>query len=134
MRKTYVLHIDGKNRDRLLDAARHDIHRYLRRERRRALPEGARFWDFDCRFGRTQDDARSVQVEDITRLIDGVAQSGDAQFYVEIVAKPGEGMPASRPRGRRTPAATARMPRTATVPTAARMVRMAEATAGTDAT
>ncbi|AVS77607.1 hypothetical protein C8234_05620 [Paracidovorax avenae] len=100
MRKTYVLHIDGKNRDRLLDAARHDIHRYLRRERRRALPEGARFWDFDCRFGRTQDDARSVQVEDITRLIDGVAQSGDAQFYVEIVARPGEGMPrkpAARP-------------------------------------
>ncbi|AVS61617.1 hypothetical protein C8241_07740 [Paracidovorax avenae] len=100
MRKTYVLHIDGKNRDRLLDAARHDIHRYLRRERRRALPEGARFWDFDCRFGRTQDDARSVQVEDITRLIDGVAQSGDTQFYVEIVAKPGEGMlrkPAARP-------------------------------------
>ncbi|MFD2297657.1 DUF6172 family protein [Paracidovorax citrulli] len=100
MRKTYVLHIDGKNRYRLLDAARHDIHRYLRRERRRALPEGARYWDFDCRFGRTQDDARSVQVEDITRLIDGVAQSGDAQFYVEIVAKPGEGMPrkpAARP-------------------------------------
>ncbi len=100
MRKTYVLHIDGKNRDRLLDAARHDIHRYLRRERRRALPEGARFWDFDCRFGRTQEDARSVQVEEITRLIDGVAQSGDAQFYVEIVARLGEGMPrkpAARP-------------------------------------
>ncbi|MDA8454234.1 DUF6172 family protein [Acidovorax sp. GBBC 3334] len=93
MRKTYVLHIEGKNRDRLLDAARHDIHRYLRRERRRTLPEGVRFWDFDCRFGATQDDARSVLEEEITGLIDAVARSGAAQFYVEIVAKPGEGMP-----------------------------------------
>ncbi|SFE22513.1 DUF6172 family protein [Paracidovorax konjaci] len=93
MRKTYVLHIEGKNRDRLLDAARHDIHRYLRRERRRTLPEGARFWDFDCRFGATQDGARSVREEEITGLIDAVARSGDAQFYVEIVARPGEGMP-----------------------------------------
>lgn len=104
MRKTYVLHIEGKNRDRLLDAARHDIHRYLRRERRRALPEGVLFWDFDCRFGSTQDDARSVQVEDITRLIDDVAQSGAAQFYVEIVAKPGEGMP-RKPAARKDGAA-----------------------------
>ncbi len=93
MRKTYLLHIEGKNRDRLLDAARHDIHRYLRRERRRALPEGARFWDFDCRFGSTQEDAHPVQVDEITGLIDEVARSGAAQFYVEIMAKPGEGMP-----------------------------------------
>ena len=96
MRKTFQLHIEGKNRDRLLDAARHDIHRYLRRERRRSLPEGARFWDFDCRFGTTQDDATSVYEEDIKGLIDGVAESGAAQFYVEIVAKPGEGEPRKR--------------------------------------
>lgn len=96
MRKTFQLHIEGKNRDRLLDAARHDIHRYLRRERRRALPEGTRFWDFDCRFGPSQDDATSVFEEDIIGLIDGVAASGATQFYVEIVARPGEGEPRKR--------------------------------------
>jgi len=96
MRKTYQLHIEGKHRDRLLDAARHDIHRYLRRERRRPLPEGARFWDFDCRFGTTEQDAAPVREEALTRLIDGVAASGAAQFYVEIVARPGEGLPPRR--------------------------------------
>ena len=30
MKRTYQLHIEGKNRDRLLDAARHDIRRYQR--------------------------------------------------------------------------------------------------------
>ncbi len=99
MRKTYVLHIEGKNRDRLLDAARHDIHRYLRRERRRALPEGTRFWDFDCRFGSSEADAQAVREEDITGLIDGVARSGAAQFYVEIVARPGVGEPRKRKLG-----------------------------------
>jgi len=96
MRKTYQLQLEGKNRDRLLDAARHDIHRYLRRERRRALPEGARFWDFACRFGTTEQDSAPVREEDLTRLIDGVAASGAAQFYVEIVARPGEGEPPKR--------------------------------------
>lgn len=96
MRKTYQLHLEGKHRDRLLDAARHDIHRYLRRERRRTLPEGARFWDFDCRFGSTEQDSAPVREEELTRLIDGVAASGAVQFYVEIVARPGEGLPAQR--------------------------------------
>ena len=89
MRKTYPLNIEGKHRDRLLDAARHDIHRYLKRERRRDLPAGADFWDFDCRFGASQDDARPVQLAEITGLIDAVAREGGTQFYIELFAKPG---------------------------------------------
>ena len=51
MRKTYLLNIEGKNRDRLLDASKHDIRKYVKRERSRALPAGVDFWDFDCKFG-----------------------------------------------------------------------------------
>ena len=47
MRKTYPLHIDGRHPDRVLDAVKHDVRKYLKRERRRDLPEGADFWDFD---------------------------------------------------------------------------------------
>lgn len=36
MRKTYLLNIEGKNRDRLLDASKHDIRKYVKRERSRA--------------------------------------------------------------------------------------------------
>ena len=39
MRKTFPLHIEGKHPDRLLDATKHDIRKYLKRERSRALPE-----------------------------------------------------------------------------------------------
>jgi hypothetical protein len=37
LKKTYSLNLEGKNRDRLLDAAKHDIRKYVKRERAKAL-------------------------------------------------------------------------------------------------
>ena len=93
MRKTFPLTIEGKNRDRVLDAVKHEIRKYIKRERRRDLPEGADFWDFDCRFGRTKEDATVVHLSALTGLINEVAAEGGAQFYVEILAKTGKRQP-----------------------------------------
>jgi hypothetical protein len=90
MRKTFPLRVEGKNNDRVLDAVKHEIRKYIKRERRRELPEGADFWDFDCRFGRTKDDAPVVQLAALTGLINEVAAEGGTGFYVEILAKPGK--------------------------------------------
>ena len=73
MRKTFQLHVEGKNRDRVLDAVKHEIRKYIKRERRRDLPEGADFWDFDCRFGRTKEDAQEAHLSALTGLINAVA-------------------------------------------------------------
>lgn len=89
MRKTFKLNIEGKNRDRVLDAVKHEIRKYVKRERRRELPEGVDFWDFDCRFGPTQDAAEVVHFATLTELIDAVAREGGEQFYIEILAKHG---------------------------------------------
>ncbi|MGC3984146.1 MAG: DUF6172 family protein [Pseudorhodoferax sp.] len=88
MRKTYPLQVEGKHPDRLLDAIKHDIRKYIKRERRRELPEGMDFWDFDCRFGADEAGSSIVHLSDITGLIDGVAKEGGRQFYVEILARP----------------------------------------------
>jgi hypothetical protein len=89
VRKTYRLNIEGKNRDRLLEASKHDIRKYVKRERSRALPEGVDFWDFDCRFGSDEASAVGVHFATLTGLIDTVAQEGGEQFYVEVVTKHG---------------------------------------------
>ena len=89
MRKTYLLNIDGKNRDRLLEASKHDIRKYVKRERGRPLPDGVDFFDFDCRFGGDETTAKVVHFATLTGLIDAVALEGGAQFYVEVVTKPG---------------------------------------------
>ncbi len=90
MRKNYQIHIEGKNRDRVLEAIKYDIRKYLQRERRRPVPEGAQFWDFDCKFGLTQDSAEVVPVADIKARIDAAAADGADKFYLEILAKPGQ--------------------------------------------
>ncbi len=97
MRKTFQLHVEGKHPDRVLDATKHELRKYLRRERRRELPEGADFWDFDCKFGPTQDTAAVARVGELIALLDAHAREGGSQFYVEILARPGKRVP--RPEG-----------------------------------
>ena len=89
MKKTFQLHIEGKNSDRVLDAIKHEIRKYIKRERSRPVPAGADFWDFDCKFGRSAETAEVAHLAALIGLIDGVAREGGAQFYVEILAKGG---------------------------------------------
>jgi predicted N-acyltransferase len=89
MRKTFKLQIEGKNPDRVLEAIKHEIRKYVKRERRRDLPEGVDFWDFDCKFGLTQEAAQEVHFATLTSLIDAVAKDKGEQFYIEILAKHG---------------------------------------------
>jgi hypothetical protein len=97
MRKTFQLAIEGKNPDRVLEAVKHEIRKYVKRERRRELPEGVDFWDFDCKFGASQDASQVVHFATLTALIDELAQGGGAQFYVEILAK--HGVRTAKPEG-----------------------------------
>ena len=89
MKKTFPLAVEGKHPERLLEATKHEIRKYIKRERRRDLPEGVDFWDFDCRFGPTEQEAQTAHLAELTKLIDAVVQSGGMQFYVEILAKHG---------------------------------------------
>jgi hypothetical protein len=93
VKKTFQLQIEGKNRDRLLEATKHEIRQYLKRERRKPLPEGVDFWDFDCKFGATSDAAEVVHPAKLTELMDALAAGGCVAFYVELLAKPGQRQP-----------------------------------------
>jgi hypothetical protein len=53
------------------------------------LPEGVDFWDFDCKFGTSEENATVVHFATITSLIDAVAKDGGDAFYLEILAKNG---------------------------------------------
>ena len=89
MKKTFQLHVEGKHPDRLLEAIKHEIRKYLKRERRRDVPAGADFWDFDCKFGLTQDTAEVVHLANVITCIDNAVANQATQFYVELLAKPG---------------------------------------------
>ncbi len=95
MRKTFNLNIEGKNRDRVLEATKHDIRKYVKRQRRVPLPEGVDFWDFDCKFGTTADTAATIHFAELTEKIDEVAQAGGDAFYLELLVK--DGVRSSKP-------------------------------------
>ena len=89
MKKTFQLHVEGKHPDRVLDAIKHEIRKYLKRERRRDLPTGVDYWDFDCKFGLSADVAETVHVANLIACIDAAVQAQATSFYVEILATHG---------------------------------------------
>jgi hypothetical protein len=89
MKKTFPLQIEGRHPDRVLDAIKNELRKYLKRERRRDLPAGVDYWDFDCRFGLGQDSAETVHLSQLIGKVDEAAQSDATQVYVEILAKHG---------------------------------------------
>jgi hypothetical protein len=93
MKKTFPLHAEGKQPARVLDAIRHELHKYVKRERRRALPEGADFWDFACKFGTQADNAEVAHLNELGTRLDTAAQAGATHVYVEILAVPGVRQP-----------------------------------------
>ena len=93
MKKTYALKIEGKHPDRVLEAVKHDIRKYIARERRKPLPAGVDYWDFDGRFGASAETAEVVHFGAITEAINEIAASGADQFYIELIAKPGQRAP-----------------------------------------
>ncbi|MEN9996624.1 MAG: hypothetical protein RL462_1400 [Pseudomonadota bacterium] len=89
MKKNFPLQIEGKNPDRVLEAVKHEIRKYFKRERNRALPKEVDFWDFDCKVGLTADTAQVVKVSAVIENLDALAKEGAASVYVEILNKHG---------------------------------------------
>jgi len=89
MRKTYPLRPEGKHPDRVLEATKHDIRKYIQRQRRVPLPAGVDYWDFDCRFGPSKEAADVVHPGALMAALDTLAQAGGDTAYVELLAKPG---------------------------------------------
>ena len=89
VKKTFQLAVTGKNRDRVLDAAKHEIRKYVKRERQKPLPEGADLWDFDWRLGASKETVADLPYAEVMPQIDTLAKDGASSFYIEVLAKPG---------------------------------------------
>jgi hypothetical protein len=97
MRKTFPLEVPNHKPPRVVEAIKAEIRKYLKRERRKPLPEGVDFWDFDCRSGKDAESAAAVHVTEITKPIDTASQESWPAIYIEILAKPGHRAKAATP-------------------------------------
>lgn len=85
MKKTFQLSHPKIQYPRMIEAAKHEVRKYLKRSRRKALPEGTDFWDFECKFGTLEDDAQKVHLTEIDKKIDEAEAKKVDVFYVEVI-------------------------------------------------
>jgi len=89
MKKTFPLKAPGKEDARVRDKIRHEVNKYVRRERQKKLPEGFDLWNLHCRVGPSAADAEALPLKEVGSAIDKVAAAGAEVVFVEVVAVPG---------------------------------------------
>ena len=89
MKKQFPLTAANHQPARVVEQIKSDVRKYLKRERKKPLPEGVDFWDFDCKVGQGEAEPETKHVEEIVPAIDQAAASQCASVYIEILAKPG---------------------------------------------
>lgn len=90
MKKTFPFSAPDRATARVIDAIKHDVRKYVKRERRKELPEGKDFWDFACKIGATADAAEPKSLDEVNPAIDAVAAAGAETVFVEILAVGGQ--------------------------------------------
>ncbi len=86
MKKTFRLTAPRQDDARVRDKIRHEVNKYVKRERRKELPEGHDRWDFNCRIGATEATAAAIELKVIPTAIDRVAADGAGTVFIEILA------------------------------------------------
>jgi len=93
MKKTFPLKEPGKVDARVVEAVKFEVRKYVKRERRKKLPEGFDQWDFACKVGPDQASAETKLVNDVFPSIEAVAKADSTQVYIEILAAAGKRFP-----------------------------------------
>ena len=88
MKKTFTFIVDNKKPERQCDSIKYEVKKYIARERRKKLPDGADFWDFDCKIGDDEASSEEIHVSQINKEVSKVFESGKETFYLEVMAKP----------------------------------------------
>ena len=87
MKKTFSFVVPNKKPERQCDSIKYEVKKYIARERRKKLPDGADYWDFDCKIGLDAEVAEDIHVSQINKEISKVFDSGNESFYLEVMEK-----------------------------------------------
>jgi len=97
MKKTFPLHQPNHAAARVVEAIKGEVRKYVKRERRKKLPETFDQWDFACKVGADLATAETKTVDDIPPAIDTIAQAGGTHVYIEVISAAGHRFPPAAP-------------------------------------
>lgn len=87
MKKTFKLDHPKIKVPRLVDSMKHDIKKFLKNERKKPLPAGAKYWGFDCKFGQSEETASEIELSSLMQHIDDLVENKIMTVYVKITPK-----------------------------------------------
>lgn len=87
MKKTFQLEHPKIKVPRVVDSVKHDLRKYLKKERKKPLPSGAKYWGFDCKFGQSEDTAVAITLPSLMKSIDELVANNIMTIYVELKPK-----------------------------------------------
>ena len=87
MKKTYKLDHPKIKAARIVDSIKHDIKKYLKKERSNKLPNGTKYWDFDCKLGQNEATAAVVLQSALMSSIDEMVENKATTIYIEMTSK-----------------------------------------------
>ena len=96
MKRTFKLTHEKIKSPRLVESAKYEVRKYIKRKRKKELPKGVDFWDFDCKFGTTAETAKKVHMAELTNYINDAEQKNLDSFYIEI--EPTHGKRTKKPK------------------------------------
>lgn len=86
MKKIFLFTAPGHAPARVIEAIKHDVRKYVKRERSKPVPADGDYWDFTCKIGSDPTVAEIKHIKDVNAAIDAVALSGAPSVYIEIAA------------------------------------------------
>lgn len=87
MKKTYQLVHPKIKAPRIVDSIKHDIKKFLKKERSNQLPSGTKYWSFDCKLGQSEEMATVVSQLELMSSLDEMVEAKAKSIYVEMTTK-----------------------------------------------
>ena len=89
MKKTFLLTDEKKEPQRVLESIKHDIRKYIKREKRKDLVSGSNFWKINAKFGKTEDSIVEIRFVDIMKNITEASEQNWASFHIQLISEAG---------------------------------------------
>ena len=88
MKRVIPLVSDRHKPARVVEQIKGEVRKYLKRERKKSLPDDFDFWGFDCRTGKSSAEATPCHEKEISKALDAALVAEWSEVYLEILAKP----------------------------------------------
>jgi len=88
VKKIFKLTDPKKHEDRVLESIKHEIRKYIKREKKKSLSDAeTMYWDFDCRVGASEPTATAIEIDKLIKSLDSYQTTDTTEIYVEILVK-----------------------------------------------